>query len=139
MSKQFVKGNVYVFTCKKCIKSLNDKRSKAFIKFTRPWCFELNGNQIYIDDKTHGHIGSKNYIIKQEWCKCISNKSKPIAKPLSIDEIRELDEKLCEHCKCTFYGLEMGAQHISSHSSGCEEAYCEEAYEYYLDNFEEEI
>jgi hypothetical protein len=50
----------------------------------------------------------------------------------------ELDEALCQYCHCTEYGLSMGAQNVTAYSFGCEGAYCDNAYEYYLDNFEEE-
>nr|DAN05350.1 MAG TPA: hypothetical protein [Caudoviricetes sp.] len=61
-----------------------------------------------------------------------------MSKPLSYDEISEMDEELCEHCICTEYGLSMGTQHITPYSSGCEGSYCKEAYEQYLEDFEEE-
>ena len=47
-----------------------------------------------------------------------------MSKPLSYDEISEMDEELCEHCICTEYGLSMGTQHITLYSSGCEGSYC---------------
>lgn len=59
-------------------------------------------------------------------------------KPLSFEEISGLDEVLCEHCLCTEYGLSMGAQHVSAYNFGCEGSYCKEAYESYLEDFEEE-
>ncbi|HAK43935.1 MAG TPA: hypothetical protein DCM59_16110 [Clostridium sp.] len=60
-----------------------------------------------------------------------------MSNPLSFDEISELDDKLCEHCLCTDYGLEMQAKNMSSVSFGCEGAYCKEAYERYLEEFED--
>lgn len=135
MSKQFVKGNVYVFSKKKFLARQNEKKFK-YPKTELRWVNRANGHQVAVSNKFGGY--ANGFGVSPEWCKCISNKAKPRTKPLSVDEIRELDEKLCEYCKCTFYGLEMGAQHISAYSSGCEGAYCEEAYEYYLDNFEED-
>lgn len=134
MSKQFVEGNVYVFTKKKFLERQNQSKFNI-IKKEPSWVNKANGHQVAVSNKFSGYVNG--FGVSPEWCKCISNKAKPRTKPLSVDEIRELDEKLCEYCKCTFYGLEMGAQHMSAYSSGCEGAYCEEAYEYYLDNFEE--
>lgn len=57
--------------------------------------------------------------------------------PLSKEELLD-SGNLCEHCPCTEHGSKMGARHISAHNSGCEGAYCDEAYEYYLNNFEED-
>ena len=59
-------------------------------------------------------------------------------KPLSYEEIAELDEELCKYCTCTELGLEMGAQRITAYSFGCERMYCKEAYERYLEEYEEE-
>lgn len=60
-----------------------------------------------------------------------------INKPLSFNEISKLDEELCEYCHCTDYGAQMGAYKITAYSPGCEGSWCEEAYENYLENFEE--
>lgn len=57
--------------------------------------------------------------------------------PVSFAEMND-GETLCEHCFCTDYGLEMGSQHISAYSSGCEGSYCTEAYEHYLEEFKDE-
>ena len=59
-------------------------------------------------------------------------------KPLSYEEIANLDEELCKHCRCTEYGLEMSACRVSAYSFGCEGMYCKEAYKRYLEEYEEE-
>lgn len=58
-------------------------------------------------------------------------------KPLSFNEISDIDEELCKYCCCTEYGLNMKAKEASGASFGCEGAYCEEAYERYLEEFED--
>lgn len=58
-------------------------------------------------------------------------------KPLSFEEMLELDEGLCKYCRCTDYGMQMNACRVTAFGAGCEGSWCEEAYENYLENFEE--
>ncbi len=61
-------------------------------------------------------------------------------KPLSYDEISE-NGNLCEHCRCTNYGLEdyHGEMKCGPNGPyGCEGEWCSKAYERYLEDFEEE-
>ena len=90
MSKQFIEGNVYVFVAKKVLKRVKDKKD---IKDVRDWANEINGKQVTMRNKFDAKCDI--YSVSPEWCKCISNK----AKPLSVDEIQELDEELCEYCE----------------------------------------
>lgn len=60
-------------------------------------------------------------------------------RPMTYVEISELDEKLCEHCRCTDYGFDMKAPNaIMGVTFGCESGWCDEAYQNYLKEFEEE-
>jgi hypothetical protein len=55
--------------------------------------------------------------------------------------IEELDDELCRYCHCTEYGSNMEAPKIKGTPSGyssCEGAYCNDAYDYYLEHQEEE-
>ena len=96
MSKQFVEGNVYVFTKKKFLERQNQSKFNT-IKKELSWVNEANGHQVAIIDQFGGYANGWGVI--PEWCKCISNKSKPRTKPLSVDEIQELDEESCEYCE----------------------------------------
>ncbi len=64
MSKQFVEGNVYVFTKKKI--TTGHKISKY-----STWVNDVNGNQVKVTSKYMGLING--YTISPEWCKCIKN------------------------------------------------------------------
>lgn len=60
--------------------------------------------------------------------------------PLSFKDMGETGE-LCEHCRCTEYGLQdyHGEMKLGPNGPyGCEGSWCEEAYENYLDEFKEE-
>lgn len=60
-------------------------------------------------------------------------------KPMTYVGISTLDEELCEHCRCTNYGLDMKAKNgYMGVSYGCEGMFCDEAYENYLEEYEEE-
>lgn len=64
-----------------------------------------------------------------------------MSKPLSYDEISELYRELCECCPYTCYGLEdyHGEMKCGPNGPyGCEGQWCSEAYERYLEDFEEE-
>lgn len=53
----------------------------------------------------------------------------------------ELGDKVCEYCKYTNYGEEdyHGEMKYSPDGFyGCEGSFCDEAYEYYLNHYEEE-
>lgn len=61
MSKQFIKGNVYVFIAKKV-----GRKSKFFV-----WESDINGNVVTIARKNMGFVDA--YRIFPHWCKCIKN------------------------------------------------------------------
>ena len=64
MSKQFVEGNVYVFTKKK----ITDRHK---ISQYSTWVNDVNGNQVKVISKYMGLING--YAISPEWCKYIKN------------------------------------------------------------------
>jgi len=70
MSKQFVKGNVYVFTNKKF-----NQRVPGISKISM-WPFEINGNEVTVSGKNDGKIGV--YGVNPKWCKCIKNNNPKI-------------------------------------------------------------
>jgi len=65
MSKQFVKGNVYVFSSKKC------KPTQIMT-----WPNKINGNKVTITSKYSGEIGIFGLV--PQWCKCIKNNNPKI-------------------------------------------------------------
>ena len=72
MSKQFVKGNVYVFTKKNYMKQQCKTHSKSFAKlYLKKWVNSVNGNEVVVEDKWNGKTGMM--IVSPEWCKCIKN------------------------------------------------------------------
>ena len=81
MSKQFVKGNVYVFTKKKY---LDDKRkNKLGLKSDtkdslRFWVKSINGNKVTVDGKLDGVAGKTIMFVVPKWCKCIKNNNPKI-------------------------------------------------------------
>jgi hypothetical protein len=53
----------------------------------------------------------------------------------------DLNEELCKYCRATEYGEDMTAQQVKGTPTGytcCEGAYCDEAYEKYLDEYLDE-
>jgi|GEM_PF-5621602 len=72
MSKQFIKGNVYVFTTKKFMKvdePLGDKKGS--------WITRLNGNKITTIHNSHDAY-IEGFAMKPTWCKCIKNNNPKI-------------------------------------------------------------
>ncbi|WP_294377755.1 hypothetical protein [uncultured Clostridium sp.] len=60
-------------------------------------------------------------------------------KPLSFDEIRDIDGELCKHCEWTEFGEDMESRYPTGPLTlGCEGSGCKKAYENYLEDFEEE-
>ena len=62
-------------------------------------------------------------------------------KPLSFDDMCDSKEALCSYCRYTDYGLEdyHGEMKLGPNGPyGCEGEWCNEAYERYLEEFEEE-
>lgn len=78
MSKQFVKGNVYVFS-KKAF--LRDKRKKGCSEISwresKGWVNHINGREISVQDEFSGNVSEDflEYFVVPEWCKCIKNKT----------------------------------------------------------------
>ena len=81
MSKQFIKGNIYVFTKKKY---LEDKRkskessARGTKDSLRLWVNSINGNKVTTDDKWSGVAGEMEMFVFPEWCKCIKNNNPKI-------------------------------------------------------------
>lgn len=67
MSKQFIEGNVYVFTKKK----LQNKLKFKILKGELSWVNKVNGHQVVINNKFGGH--ANGWGVRAEWCKCIKN------------------------------------------------------------------
>ena len=62
-----------------------------------------------------------------------------MSRPMTYEEISTLDEELCKHCRYTNYGFDMKAKNgYMGVSYGCEGMLCDEAYENYLEEYEEE-
>ncbi|MCB2308864.1 hypothetical protein LGL08_20740 [Clostridium estertheticum] len=77
MSKQFVKGNVYVFTKKKYMKESCKTNSKSFVN-SKIWVDQINGNKVTIDGNQYGSLGKMGMLVVPEWCKCIKNNNPKI-------------------------------------------------------------
>jgi len=78
MSKQSVKGNVYVFTKKKFMQDMCKDHSSAYVKlnFVGKWVNKVNGNVVTTLDGWEGRI--KDFEVYAEWCKCIKNNNPKI-------------------------------------------------------------
>ena len=77
MSKQFMKGNIYVFTKKNFLKSMGKKLYKdSFITKEASWVNLMNGNKVSIIYKYSAEV--RGYLVNPEWCKCINEKAKVI-------------------------------------------------------------
>lgn len=77
MSKQFVKGNVYVFTKKKYMKESCKTHSKSVINVnSKIWVNIINGNEVIVNGKCSGNVGEM--LVVPEWCKCIKNNNPKI-------------------------------------------------------------
>jgi hypothetical protein len=73
MSKQFIKGNIYVFTKKKYMEDVRKYQNKAYIKrWMSGWVKDTNGNEVTVLDGQNG-ITSSGMYVNPEWCKCIKN------------------------------------------------------------------
>ena len=77
MSKQFVKGNVYVFTRKNFIKSMGAKGHKSVLG-KEGWVNHCNGNVVTIEDNYYGNMGNDGSDVVSDWCKCIKNNNPKI-------------------------------------------------------------
>ena len=66
MAKQFIKGNIYVFSNKKFATLEGKKESKW-----HTWVKLINGSKVNIEDINIGKC--KTYEVFPEWCKCIKN------------------------------------------------------------------
>jgi len=74
MSKQFIVGNVYVFTKKKYMEDKRKTRSKSFGRSdSKMWVDMINGNKVTVEDKHSGNVGRLKLYVCAEWCKCIKN------------------------------------------------------------------
>lgn len=86
MDKEFVEGNVYVFSYKKFklerkrniqyIKNNNiweRKRKKRYNKNNDTWAKKINGNVIYDFDGYCAKCGKNEFEVHKDWCKCIEN------------------------------------------------------------------
>lgn len=76
MSKQFVKGNIYVFTKKKYLEDKRKSKKSSDIgtkDSLRLWVNSINGNKVTTDDKWSGFTGKMEMFVAPEWCKCIKN------------------------------------------------------------------
>lgn len=76
MSKQFVKGNVYVFTKKKFLKERCKTQLKSSVNSNHGWPNKINGNEITMTGHYTGD--AKEMLIVPEWCKCIKNNNPKI-------------------------------------------------------------
>ena len=77
MSKQFIEGNVYVFTKKKFLKDVKKTQSKFNIKYwVIGWVNSINGNEVKIRSYINGSVGAM--FVNPEWCKCIKNNNPKI-------------------------------------------------------------
>lgn len=77
MSKQFVKGNIYVFTKKKFMEVSCKDHSKSFVSFNSGiWPNKVNGNEVTISGKYRG--SARGMLLVPEWCKCIKNNNPKI-------------------------------------------------------------
>lgn len=76
MSKQFIKGNVYVFTKKKFLEERSKRKSKAPLKPNLIWVNMINGNEVTFKDNFSGEI--RGLSVYAEWCKCIKNNNPKI-------------------------------------------------------------
>ena len=70
MSKQFIEGNVYVFTKKKFLERQN-KRKLKYPKVELRWVNRANGHQVAVSNKFSGY--ADGWGVSPEWCKCIKN------------------------------------------------------------------
>jgi len=76
MSKQFVKGNVYVFTKKKYLEDRCKYHPKSVVKQSLAWVNLVNGNEVEIENDRNGK--ARSMYIHPEWCKCIKNNNPKI-------------------------------------------------------------
>ncbi|MEG0133075.1 MAG: hypothetical protein RR851_10310 [Clostridium sp.] len=69
MSKEFIKGNTYVFTKKKFVKS----EGRKIYKESKDWVDECNGNKVINAEYQFGVI--RYWSINPAWCKCVKVQS----------------------------------------------------------------
>ena len=68
MSKQFVKGNTYVFTTKKFKADVTFENASSNTK-KGSWIAEINGQIVDIKNRK-----CREYSVTPQWCKCIKQK-----------------------------------------------------------------
>ena len=90
MSKQFIEGNVYVFTKKKYLEDRKKGGRKSDIKLSLKWVDSVNGNKVTVANKCSGSVGKLKMFVFPEWCKCIKNNNQ-------IEKDKKLN--LCDTCK----------------------------------------
>lgn len=85
MSKQFVKGNVYVFTKKKLLKNMRKIYHNNRSSTRNTWANEVNGNIVTVSNAGNAWVKNygddacvKTYSVDPEWCKCIKNNNPKI-------------------------------------------------------------
>ncbi|MEG1256653.1 hypothetical protein [Clostridium sp.] len=65
MSKEFIKGNTYVFTKKKFLKT----EGRKTYKISKDWVDGCNGSEVVVLNESNSI--TRGYFISPEWCKCI--------------------------------------------------------------------
>lgn len=135
----FKVGVPYVFSRRKYIKTSSKERFVNSHHGEYTWISKVQGI-VFIPTRADEHRIDA-YGLLPEWCtelpirpKRIVKKVKAKSEPkLSLDDLAGSDT-LCEHCHCTEYGTDMNAMNVTAFTSGCEGAYCGDAYAHYLDN-----
>ncbi len=94
MSKQFIKGNVYVFTKKRYLADACKYNSKSIAKLSlKIWGNRINGNEVTVDSNFSASV--RGMFVCPDWCKCIKNNSPRI----ESKEIKDKTINLCDTCK----------------------------------------
>ncbi|MEG2918844.1 MAG: hypothetical protein RR851_13025 [Clostridium sp.] len=70
MSKEFIKGNTYVFTKKKFIEA---EGRKAYCG-CKGWVNKSNGNEVTVLNKIDS-VTNAGFFMSPEWCKCVKVQS----------------------------------------------------------------
>ena len=72
MSKQFVKGNVYVFSKKAFLREERKRKyGRKNWEHNKGWVNFINGRMVSIEDKLSGNIFGMSVF--PQWCKCVEN------------------------------------------------------------------
>jgi len=109
MSKQFVKGNVYVFAKKKFMEEKLKRSSKSDAQMSlKKWVNSINGNEITMTDNWSGNVAGM--LVNPSWCKCIKNNNPKIGS----EEMKMKDKKinLCETCEFCFADCNNGEEGV---------------------------